>query len=198
MQENADLKEKIQDLEHTVSQLQFETETIVDYINRYQIEREKLGKKHALKDETIRSLSTQLQVNKLALQEINNYFAAYIRVSATTSASTLAPEEENELNKKKTFILIQAQSLLNELLSTSATTLQNSMSSNASSSSSTSSPSNSDQLNSIGKNNVNKLNNHHQRHQQLSSEPVIDSNSIQAFKSILNVCPSCHGDLFVV
>ena len=117
MNENADLKEKNQELDHLVSQLQFETETIVDYITMYQMEREKLNKKYELKDETIRSLSTQLHINKLALQELNNYFGAYIRIG----------DSSNDEDSKKMFILYQAQSLLNELTAKSASTLQNSL-----------------------------------------------------------------------
>lgn len=39
--------------------------SIVDYISMYQMERLKLNEKYKVKDEAIRSLSTQLQVNKV-------------------------------------------------------------------------------------------------------------------------------------
>ncbi len=38
---------------------------LVDYITMYQLERQKLNKKYKEKDEAIRSLSTQLQVDKV-------------------------------------------------------------------------------------------------------------------------------------
>ena len=89
MKQNADLKDKNQELEHVILQLQCETETIgklaflksfkiffckywlylVDYITMYQLERKKLNQKYKEKDESIRSLSTQLQVNKVAIFE---------------------------------------------------------------------------------------------------------------------------------
>ncbi len=172
MNENAELKEKNQELEHVISQLQFETETIVDYITMYQLEREKLNKKYELKDESIRSLSTQLQVNKLALNELNNYFGAY-----TTTTSLNDPESES----KRIFILNQAQYLLNELTLRSTTTLQTL--------SSTLKNNNLKQIDS------NKLGS---QQQQSLQHQKIDNNSIQAFKSVVTVCPSCQGDLFVV
>jgi hypothetical protein len=174
MNENAELKEKNQELEHVISQLQFETETIVDYITMYQLEREKLNKKYELKDEAIRSLSTQLQVNKLALNELNNYFGAY-----TTTTSLNDPESES----KRIFILNQAQYLLNELTLRSTTTLQTL--------SSTLKNNNLKQIDS------NKLGLQQQQQQSLQHQKI-DNNSIQAFKSVVTVCPSCQGDLFVV
>ena len=39
---------------------------IVDYITMYQVERTKLNEKYKIKDEAIRTLSTQLQVNKVS------------------------------------------------------------------------------------------------------------------------------------
>jgi hypothetical protein len=194
MNENADLKEKNQELDHVVSQLQFETETIVDYITMYQMEREKLNKKYELKDETIRSLCTQLQINKLALQELNNYFGAYIRIGDSSS----------EEDSKKMFILIQAQSLLNELTSRSSSSLQNSM--NNFSSSNRLNPNNNNN-NSNNINMVNKLkqnlahtSNHHNEHHEKQEQHAndIDPVSVQAFRSKVSVCPSCQGDLFVV
>lgn len=89
MKHNADLIEKNQELEHIIQQLQFETETIsmftwlsflwfgfkllfylVDYISMYQMERIKLNEKYKIKDEAIRSLSTQLQVNKASFMHL--------------------------------------------------------------------------------------------------------------------------------
>lgn len=67
MADNANLKDKNQELEHVVMQLQCETDTIVDYITMYQMERKKLNQKYKEKDESIRSLSTQLQVNKVRI-----------------------------------------------------------------------------------------------------------------------------------
>ena len=138
------------------------------------MEREKLNKKYELKDEAIRSLSTQLQVNKLALNELNNYFGAY-----TTTASLNDPESES----KRIFVLNQAQYLLNELTLRSTTTLQTLSST-------------------LKNNNLKQIDSNklvlQQQQQSLQQHQKIDNNSIQAFKSVVTVCPSCQGDLFVV
>ena len=73
MHENAELKERIQDLEHTILQLQNETDTIGriffliqtnislikigDYIHLYQQQREQLQKRYQEKDEYIKQLT---------------------------------------------------------------------------------------------------------------------------------------------
>ena len=44
----------------------------------YQVEREKLAQKYRMKDETIRKLNTQLQMNKFAIKELNDYFNQYL------------------------------------------------------------------------------------------------------------------------
>ena len=144
----------------------------------------KLNKKYALKDETIRSLSTQLQVNKLALNELNNYFGAFIRVSTTQTTNTNVEEEEEDQNKKKTFILIQAQSLLNELTSSSSNTLQRSQTAYTSSA-----------INQQEYSNIDKIKQKQNNQQQ---QQAIDDINVKAFRSTVSVCPSCHGDLFVV
>jgi hypothetical protein len=87
------------------------------------------------------------------------------------------------LESKRIFILNQAQLLLNDLTLRSTTALQN-LSSNLKNNN------NIDQIKSI---NSNKL-----VLQQQQQNQTIDENSIKAFKSIVNVCPSCQGDLFVV
>jgi hypothetical protein len=88
------------------------------------------------------------------------------------------------LESKRIFILNQAQLLLNDLTLRSTTALQN-LSSNLKNNNN-----NIDQIKSI---NSNKL-----VLQQQQQNQTIDENSIKAFKSIVNVCPSCQGDLFVV
>jgi hypothetical protein len=184
MKDNADLKEKNQELEHVVQQLQFETETIVDYISMYQMERLKLNDKYKIKDESIRSLSTQLQVNKLALHEINNYLNAFARLSQTKT-QTLNQEEEEEEEETKTtqnltgdskrdYLLQQMQALINELTSKSSTTL------NALSATTTS------PFNSISS------------QKKLQNETQINPKSIADFRSQTFICSECYGDLFIV
>ncbi|CAF1031218.1 unnamed protein product [Rotaria sordida] len=63
--ENADLKDRIQHLEHVILQLQSETETIGDYIYLYQQQREQLQKRYQEKDMHI----TQLTQDRFNLQK---------------------------------------------------------------------------------------------------------------------------------
>ncbi|CAF3726024.1 unnamed protein product [Rotaria sp. Silwood1] len=57
IRENADLKDRIQHLEHVILQLQSETETIGDYIYLYQQQREQLQKRYQEKDIYINQLT---------------------------------------------------------------------------------------------------------------------------------------------
>jgi chromosome segregation ATPase len=64
MHENAELKDRIQNLEHVILQLQSETETIGDYIYLYQQQREQLQRRYQEKDDYI----TQLTQDRFNLQ----------------------------------------------------------------------------------------------------------------------------------
>ena len=121
MQDNADLKDKNQELEHVVMQLQCETETIVDYITMYQLERKKLNQKYKEKDESIRSLSTQLQVNKLALHEINKNLTTFKKYSEVTIDTDT---DESSEGQKKKYLLVQIEKILSQLTTESSTTLE--------------------------------------------------------------------------
>lgn len=44
----------------------------------YQVQREKLDQKYRSKDETIRKLNTQLQMNKFAVKELSECFNQYL------------------------------------------------------------------------------------------------------------------------
>ncbi|CAF4331506.1 unnamed protein product, partial [Adineta steineri] len=57
MRENIDLKDRIQNLDHVILQLQSETETIGDYIILYQQQREQLQKRYQEKDDYIKQLT---------------------------------------------------------------------------------------------------------------------------------------------
>jgi hypothetical protein len=46
----------------------------------YQVEREKLAQKYHLKDETIRKLNTQIQMNKFAIKQLNDSYNEYLIV----------------------------------------------------------------------------------------------------------------------
>lgn len=144
MVENVELREKNQELEHTIDQLQFETETIADYISMYQVQREKLAQKYkdSLKDESIRSLSTQLQVNRLALGELSSYFSTLLKYVDNSSIKQQEVVEGQEppaagepsgaqgqandavdSSSKREFLVNQISSLLVELTENSSRTL---------------------------------------------------------------------------
>ena len=57
MHENTTLKDHTQHLEHTILQLQSETETIGDYIYLYQQQREQLQRRYQEKDDYIKQLT---------------------------------------------------------------------------------------------------------------------------------------------
>ncbi|UJR13376.1 hypothetical protein I4U23_000393 [Adineta vaga] len=63
--ENAQLNDRIQELDHVILQLQSETDTIGDYIRLYQQQREQLQKRYQEKDDSI----TQLTQDRLNLQK---------------------------------------------------------------------------------------------------------------------------------
>ncbi|XP_054440282.1 golgin subfamily A member 2 isoform X2 [Pteronotus mesoamericanus] len=73
MQENVDLKERIEELEHRCIQLSGETDTIGDYITLYQNQRAVLKERHREKEEYISRLAKDkedMKVKLLELQEL--------------------------------------------------------------------------------------------------------------------------------
>ncbi|KAK1334093.1 hypothetical protein QTO34_005093 [Cnephaeus nilssonii] len=73
MQENVDLKERVEELEHRCIQLSGETDTIGDYITLYQNQRAVLKERHREKEEYISRLAKdkeEMKVKLLELQEL--------------------------------------------------------------------------------------------------------------------------------
>ncbi|CAF0892932.1 unnamed protein product [Brachionus calyciflorus] len=187
MDENVELKEKNQELESIIEKLQFETESIVDYITMYQMERSKLNEKYKIKDEALRSLSTQLQVNKLALIEINNYLNGFIKLFKQEQEEGEEGEDENDDDdnrlRKMEFILVQIQNLLFNLTQTSSSQL-------------------------IKVDTRHQMNNNQQDNNNLSSQSTSNGNhqihqekmekSVAKFRTETIICSSCYGDLFIV
>jgi hypothetical protein len=162
----------------------------------YQVEREKLSDKYKQKDESIRSLSTQLQLNKLALLEINKYFQTFIGFSdmdghSNQDKSSKEEEEEEEENvdnkSKREFIQGQIKQLLTELTNNSTKTLDK-VNENESS--------NSNEINNLQKviNYKSALVNNRQ-HDDTDSK--LEAEQRAASRSVI-LCNSCEGDLFVV
>lgn len=229
MQQNADLNDKNQELEHIVVQLQCETETIsnnqsllflvfycpnslslfsVDYITMYQMEKKKLNQKYKEKDESIRSLSTQLQVNKLALLEINTYLTAFMKlqesseekktetieagnVSEEAKTDNLATGDQDAIensatseddDSKKQHLLLQMGKILAQLTTNSSNT-----------------------LNTITNSIIEQKKRHLPQSPTAHANSAVDSkidqvqrSAVTAFRSDLVLCSSCYGDLFIV
>ena len=143
----------------------------------YQMEKKKLNQKYKEKDESIRSLSTQLQINKLALLEINSYLMALTKLSKSPEEDPDKSEEASE--SKRHHVLTQMTKLLGQLTSNSSNALNTITNSILEQKRASSLASNSAA--------INKMNG---QQQPLNGAP--------AFRSELFLCSSCYGDLFIV
>ncbi|KAK3527524.1 hypothetical protein QTP86_024299 [Hemibagrus guttatus] len=72
MQEKADLKEKVEDLEHRCIQLSGETDTIGEYIALYQNQRAVMKQRHIEKEEYISRLAKDKEEMKVKLAELQD------------------------------------------------------------------------------------------------------------------------------
>ncbi|NXJ08569.1 GOGA2 protein, partial [Odontophorus gujanensis] len=108
MQEKADLKERLEELEHRCIQLSGETDTIGEYIALYQSQRAILKQRHQEKEEYIsrlaqdkeemkaRNLFCPLQTQLMRLvKERNEWYSKY--VAAAQNPEVLANQKENAL-----------------------------------------------------------------------------------------------------
>ncbi len=192
----------------------------VDYVTMYQLERQKLNQKYKEKDEAIRSLSTQLQVNKLALHEISNYlqtFKSYTdKENNKTTTTTLdvvdskieTNNEENKENEdkieyiqsKKVYLLARIEDILNQLTGNSSATLNAIASSlvvgNKQTNLRESSRISQSAVNSLSENK--SIENNHNHNHNVANLSIDDLNAIAAFRSKASMCSSCYGDLFIV
>ncbi|RNA40634.1 golgin subfamily A member 2 [Brachionus plicatilis] len=170
MEENVELREKNAELEHIVQQLEFETETIVDYVTMYQIERAKLNEKYRIKDDNICSLSSSLNIYKLAFVEINQMIDALTGLEEKKKI-----EKNDELDQRTHFILDSVKKILSELSKNFTKKFNSSL----------------DEENSAERpvHNLNEGN----KYEKLDIE-----NNIIKFKAETIICSSCYGDLFIV
>lgn len=170
----------------------------------YQMEKKKLNQKYKEKDESIRSLSTQLQVNKLALLEINTYLTAFMKLQESSEAAKevkdvteeiesdnletdKATEEQGTVaasgdDSKKQHLLLQMEKILAQLTTDS---------SNA--------------LNTITNSIIEQKKRHMSPQAANANSSTADSkidqaqrSAVAAFRSDLVLCSSCYGDLFIV
>ncbi|XP_053940582.1 golgin subfamily A member 2 isoform X3 [Cuculus canorus] len=115
MREKADLKERLEELEHRCIQLSGETDTIGEYIALYQSQRAILKQRHQEKEEYISRLAQDKEEMKMKLLELqdlvmrlvrerNEWYSKYVAVAqnpellASQSESALPAERRIELN----------------------------------------------------------------------------------------------------
>ncbi|XP_075628445.1 golgin subfamily A member 2 isoform X7 [Balearica regulorum gibbericeps] len=115
MREKADLKERLEELEHRCIQLSGETDTIGEYIALYQSQRAILKQRHQEKEEYISRLAQdkeEMKVKLLELQDLvmrlvrerNEWYSKYIAAAqnpellASQNESVLPAERRIELN----------------------------------------------------------------------------------------------------
>ncbi|CAF1189613.1 unnamed protein product [Rotaria sordida] len=101
--ENADLKNRIQHLEHVILQLQSETETIGDYIYLYQQQREQLQKRYQEKDIHITQLTQDRFNLQKKLSELEILLVQILNIPITSiiqshEFNTEIPTRQNDIN----------------------------------------------------------------------------------------------------
>ncbi|CAO1420319.1 unnamed protein product [Diamesa serratosioi] len=101
MLEVADLTEEKQRLEHLVTQLQFETETIGEYITLYQFQRRLLKQKEYERDIQLKNLAADREKMNQKLHQLNNLIENYVlqhsdHVELAKEASKFLNDEDQE------------------------------------------------------------------------------------------------------
>uniref|UniRef100_A0A4W5KH42 Golgin subfamily A conserved domain-containing protein n=1 Tax=Hucho hucho TaxID=62062 RepID=A0A4W5KH42_9TELE len=97
MQEKADLKERVEELEHRCIQLSGETDTIGEYITLYQNQRAIMKQKHMEKEQYIRMLAQDKEEMKAKLAELQDLVMRLVGernewYSRYTGASAVKPD----------------------------------------------------------------------------------------------------------
>ena len=101
MLEVADLTEEKQRLEHVVTQLQFETETIGEYITLYQYQRRLLKQKEHERDVQLKSLSADREKINEKLLQLNGLIEKFVLLHIDNVE--LAKEATKVLDQEKNF-----------------------------------------------------------------------------------------------
>lgn len=99
MLEVADLQEEKQRLEHVVTQLQFETETIGEYITLYQYQRRLLKQKEHERDIQLKNLAADREKMNQKLLQLNSLIEKF--VLQHTDSTELAQEAAKFLDRDK-------------------------------------------------------------------------------------------------
>ncbi|CAF1180720.1 unnamed protein product [Adineta steineri] len=120
MRENIDLKDRIQNLDHVILQLQSETETIGDYIILYQQQREQLQKRYQEKDDYIKQLTQdrfdlQKKLSELEILLVHGLNIPIPNSIKSQESHTEISSKQNETNSSEQ---LELQSEKNEQLGT--------------------------------------------------------------------------------
>uniref|UniRef100_A0A8B9SAB6 Golgin subfamily A conserved domain-containing protein n=1 Tax=Apteryx owenii TaxID=8824 RepID=A0A8B9SAB6_APTOW len=110
MREKADLKERLEELEHRCIQLSGETDTIGEYIALYQSQRAILKQRHQEKEEYISRLAQdkeEMKVKLLELQDLvmrlvgerNEWYSKYVAAAQNPELLSDEPEQEAVLHQ---------------------------------------------------------------------------------------------------
>ena len=115
MLEVADLTEEKQRLEHLVTQLQFETETIGEYITLYQFQRRLLKQKEYERDIQLKNLAADREKMNEKLHQLNSLIENY--VLQHSDHVELAKEASKFLGEEQQLLINNPEPLINKVTS---------------------------------------------------------------------------------
>ncbi|XP_070489767.1 golgin subfamily A member 2 [Chironomus tepperi] len=113
MLEVAELSEEKQRLEHVVTQLQFETETIGEYITLYQNQRRLLKQKEHEKDIQLKNLAADRELMNDKLCQLNSLIEKFVLQHSPDQHTELAKEATKLLEANETTGLINSEPIIN-------------------------------------------------------------------------------------
>jgi len=113
MLEVAELSEEKQRLEHVVTQLQFETETIGEYITLYQNQRRLLKQKEHERDIQLKNLAADREMMNKKLCQLNSLIEKFVLQHSPDQHTELAKEATKLLEANEKTSLINSEPLIN-------------------------------------------------------------------------------------
>ncbi|CAG9807037.1 unnamed protein product [Chironomus riparius] len=113
MLEVAELSEEKQRLEHVVTQLQFETETIGEYITLYQNQRRLLKQKEHERDIQLKNLAADREMMNEKLCQLNSLIEKFVLQHSPDQHTELAKEATKLLESNEKTSLINSEHIIN-------------------------------------------------------------------------------------
>ena len=113
MLEVAELSEEKQRLEHVVTQLQFETETIGEYITLYQNQRRLLKQKEHERDIQLKNLAADREMMNEKLCQLNSLIEKFVLQHSPDQHTELAKEATKLLEPNEKTSLINSEPIIN-------------------------------------------------------------------------------------